>query len=324
MQPNGTLWLGYFAVPGTFNGAELQTLVDFPAVNGSLRQVMVYYTAAAFSTAQVTALQTYATICENNHRPVQVVYAPDISGTTNLATLGDLSGLNSKNVSVCIGQDGAANGNDLYQATGKSITNAGNLLGCISFSQVSEDIADVGVYNITNGTENAVPAFANGTLFQNTSVSLQNQLNIYRYIFCRAFTDYPQGGAPGTFWNDSHCAILQSSDYAFIENNRTIDKVVRLLRPAYLPFLNSNIDLNSDGTLTIAQVVILQTAGDNALSGMLVPGINGVKELSAQKTTVDPTQNIISTGKLVVAEQLLGQAIARGITLNIGYVKKIS
>ena len=45
-------------------------------------------------------------------------------------------------------------------------------------------------------------------------------------------------GYEGTFWNDSYTCILQNSDYAYIENNRTIDKAVRNLYVTYLPDLN--------------------------------------------------------------------------------------
>jgi hypothetical protein len=179
---------------------------------------------------------------------------------------------------------------------------------------VNESIAWVAQHNITDGVENNVPAFGTGETWAGLSSSgTPLQLNNYRYIHSRNFI-----GQIGTYFNDSHCAVIQSSDYSKIENNRTIDKVIRLLRVAYLPDLNSPLLLNRDGTLTNSQVAYFQSKGDTALADMVRNS-----ELSAQKTSVDPAQNVQSTGKLVIREQILATPAANFIQVNIGYVLAI-
>jgi hypothetical protein len=46
-------------------------------------------------------------------------------------------------------------------------------------------------------------------------------------------------------------------------------------------------------------------------------------ELSNQKVTVSSAQNVLTTGKLVIAVELLPIGVARAITVNIGFVTSL-
>jgi len=48
------------------------------------------------------------------------------------------------------------------------------------------------------------------------------------------------------------------------------------------------------------------------------------QELSAFKVIIDPAQNLLQTGTLIVTVQLLPEAIARNIVVNLGFVSSIS
>jgi hypothetical protein len=307
MQPKGVLYLGFYAVPSTYDFSDLTTMQNF--ANGEIRKAFVYADGTTYTSAKANAAQLVCTNLFTAHKPLStVILAFDYSAAT-LSALADLSALSNKNISICIGQDGDNLGFALYKAAGKSITNGGALLGSTALAAVHEDIAWISKFNISDGAENNVAAFANGVLVSACSDSLLSTLNDYRYIF-----PIKKVGYEGTFWNDSHCAIIKTSDYAYIENNQVIDKAVRLLYAAYLPDLNSPLTVNNDGTLKDTTVAYFKATGDNALAQMERDG-----ELSAANVTINTAQNVLSTSQLIVSVVIVPVGVARNIVVNIGY-----
>jgi hypothetical protein len=315
INPKGNLYVGVFPVPvSTYDFEEILTMQNY--ANGAMRQVAVYKDAATTASGIVTdttALQAVAETLEGLHMPISVLYAANIKAISDISTLENLSTATNENVSVTISQDGGGQGADLYVTSGKSITNIGALLGTVSKSSVSDSIAWIELYDVSNGTECEVAAFANGDLYTSYSQSLLNTLNSYRYIFLTK-----RVGLNGTWWNDSHTAVTQSSDYAYIENVRTIDKAIRGIYSGLLPKLNSPLVLNSDGTMTDNTIAILTAAARPNLDQMVRD-----TELSAYAITIDPDQDVLTTSELVIAVQLVGIGVARNITVNIGYTISI-
>lgn len=312
MQPKGVVYLAFYAVPSTYDFTDLITIQQF--ANGEIRQGLVYCDATTYTSGKVQAAQAVCDTLFANHMPLSSVLVTFDYSAATLATMADLSGLASKNISIVIGQDGDGLGYELYKATGKSITNIGAVLGAVSLAKVSDDIAWIAKFNISDGTENNVPAFANGVLFSAQSKSLLSTLNSHRYIF-----SITKVGYVGTVLNDSHTAVIQTSDYAYIENNRVIDKAVRLLYSAYLPDLNSPLVVNGDGTLKDTTVAYFEATGEGSLDQM-----ERDEEISAKSVTIDPTQNVLSSSQLIVSVKLVPVGVARNIVVNIGYTLSIS
>ena len=317
LQPKGNLWIGFYPVPSTYNFVELQDLQQF--AKGTLRQVLIYNIAAR-TAAQVasdcTAIQASEIVLEGLNMPLSVVYAPNVAAITNFSTLTNLGLLLANKSSVCIAQDGGALGALLFLTSGVSITTGGALLGAISLASVDEDIAWVQKFNISNGVECDTLALSNGKLLTDpaVTVNLLNQLDSYRYIFLTTLVDYP-----GSYFNDSHCAIALSSDYAYIENNRTIDKAIRVGRAALLPSLNSPMAFNADGTLTNATIATFRGELITASSAMIRAG-----EISAQGITINPAQPALTTSSVIIAFQIVPNGVARNIIVNIGYATSIT
>lgn len=312
MNPKGVLYLCFYSVPSTYDFTDLVTIQQF--ANGEIRQAMVYCDGTTYTSGKITAAQAVCDDLFSQHMPLSSVLVTFNYAAASLSSIADLSSLDSKNVSIVIGQDGDALGWALYKAVGKSITNIGAVLGCVSLAKVSEDIAWIAKFNISDGTENNVSAFANGVNFSDCSTSLLNTLNSYRYIFT-----IKKVGIEGSFLNDSHTTIIQTSDYAYIENNRTIDKAVRLLYSNYLPDLNSPLVVNADGTLKDTTIAYFQSSGQSALEQMIRD-----EEISAASVTIDPTQDVLSTSELVVVVKLVPVGVARNIVVKIGYALSIS
>lgn len=315
MQPQGILWVGFFPVPSPYTFVDITTMQN--AAIGKIRQIGVFKDfASAYATADLTLIDA---ICKANFdakKPLSAIYGADLSGTTDISTLTDLSLLTANDVSDCISQDGAAQGNYLFLTVGKSITNIGALLGTVSLAKVSEDIAWVDKFNISNGVECEVIGFANGQKYTDAAITfnLLDALNTKRHIFLRKFV-----GRSGSYWNDSHTAIAVTSDYAYIENNRTIDKATRQLYAAYLPSLNAPLQLNRDGSLSDTTVAYLEGVGETSLDQMVRDG-----ELSDKAVTINPVQNVLSTSKIVIAVTLVIEGVARHIEIPIGFKPKIN
>lgn len=311
MNPGATLWFGYKQYNDLNQFSEVVDLCR--KANGKIRQLAVATPDTAFATTLVGYLQTQAQALEAADMPAVILYTANITSIASLTT--DLSTLNAPKVSVIIGQDGGATGKALFDAQSRSISCIGNALGCVSLASVHESIAWLQKFNVASG-ELDVPAFADGSLYTETSTGVIDTLNTNRYIFLRKFN-----GIGGTYYNDSHvCAPIANNDYAYIEANRTMDKAIRGVRAYLLPQLNGPVKVDAaTGKLDTAFISALETLGGRALEQMERDG-----ELSGYKVVINPDQNVLSTGQLVINIAQVPKGIMRSIIVKIGFVTKIS
>jgi hypothetical protein len=307
IQPKGNLFVGLYAVPSTYDFAEVQTIQTSTLVNGSIRQLGVYVDGTNYTAALTTALQTQATALDVLKMPLSIVLGANILAATDITTLTDLSTYSNNKVSVVISQDNGGQGLALWNATGKSITTLGATLGAVALAAVNEDIAWVGKFNLSNGTELESLGFCNGTSGQ--SASALDAIDLKRYIFLRKFPNLA-----GSFFNDSHTAITKSSDYAYIENNRVIDKAIRGVDTALIPSLNSPLLLNANGTLANSTIAFLEAQAVVVTNDMVRNG-----EASAIGVLINPNQNVATTSKVIVTINIVPVGVARNIQVNIGF-----
>lgn len=312
IQPKGILFVGIFPVPvGPYIFSELATLQVY--ANGDIRQTGIYKTGTEFSTADITAIQAVLNTLESQKQPMSVLFAPSINATANISSLVDLSPLSGNKVSVVISQDAGGKGYELYLTTNKTISNLGNLIGVVSLSQVQENIGWVGKFNNSDGLELEAIGFGNGQRFVDVSESTLSIVNDRRYVFLRKFPNLV-----GSYYNDSHTAIVSNSDYAYIERNRVIDKAIRGVYLNLLPLLNSPLTLNADGTLSNATVAYLESQASISINEMVRKG-----EVSAAAVSIDPAQDVLTTSEVVVTITLIPIGTARNIIVNIGYSTKL-
>ena len=321
MQPQGQLYVGINPIPTSFTFGEISSQQVFSG--GIIRQVGVYIDGIStaeggspfvFNAGDLTTIHTEITTNDDRlHMPLSALYCANIAGTTDLTTLPNLSVLSAYKASAVISQDGSAFGNFLYQTAGFTIGNLGALLGTVAFGSVSDDIMWVGKFNISNGQECNVPAFGNGTLVSSVSQNLLTALDNNRYIFLLKYI-----GNAGTFWNEGNTAVSESSDYAYIENNRVIDKADRGIYASLLPALGSPLIVNADGTLTNETIAYLTGLAKVNLDQMVRD-----QELSAYAIVINPAQNVLSTSTLIITVQLVPVGVARTIEVNIGYTVSI-
>tara|TARA_R110000796_G_scaffold74629_8_gene167827 strand:- start:6286 stop:7479 length:1194 start_codon:yes stop_codon:yes gene_type:complete len=282
---------------------------------GEIRQAVVLKPATDFDASELAPLQASCDTLEAQHKPLSVLYACNFMGVSS-AAITDLRALDSKNISVVFGMDGNGIGSTLAIAYTKSFTCAGTVLGVLSGSKVSENIGWVGAFNVNKNDINEydVIKLADGRLFDTIAISEKDALSVKGYIFLLKHI-----GLAGSYFNDSYTCISASDDFAFIENNRTIDKAVRNTRTFLLPKLNSPLFVNSNGTLTEDTIASFKNDAERSLEELQRNG-----ELSAFSVTIDPDQDVLSTSKVSITIKVVPVGVARNIVVNIGLAVRVS
>ena len=306
MNPEGVLYV--MVKTDTLAATDIATLQTF--AGGNIRQVGVFNTTML----AIADVQAACTALEEAHRPLSVVL------TYNGGSVADLSTLKSStaalaadgmcNVSLLIGCDAdtalqAALGDFAFYGC------IGACIGAISKAHVHESIAWVGNFPLGLKT----PALFTGNLIRNIATSDLEALNGNRCIF-----PVIHAGDADNYFNDSHTLDVDSSDYAYIENVRTIDKACRGIRGKLLPWLNSPLRVDpSNGQLESGMVSFLETTAGEALEEMEKAG-----EISGYKVEIDPAQNVLATSALEIVIKKVPVGVMRKVTVKIGYTTSLS
>lgn len=312
IQPKGKLFVGIYATSDatTFESVTLMQNIAL----GKIRQIGVYQKTTTFSTSQVGTLQA---IINNNvaaHKPLIAIYQGKMTSATTIAGLANLRALSAPSVSVVFGQDGAAKGYKLWKSHAYSIGCLGTTLGAVALANVNENIAWIAKFNVGSGTEYDTLAYCNGDAYSAQSEGTINNINTLGYIAFKKYVDF----ISGSYFNDSHTATPEAGDFAYIENNRVFDKAIRGLRVALLPQLASPLKVNSDGTLSEDVIGYFQSLCDRSLGDM-----QKNNEISSYSVVIDPSQNVLSTSELVIQVSIIPLAVARTITVNVGFTLSI-
>lgn len=312
-NPSGQLWVGFFAIPGSYTFAEI-TLMQ-TAAQGTIRQIGVFKDSAAYASSDLTLMDgVIKTYNDAKHKPLSALYAADLKATADITAIADLSVLTAYKTSSIIGQDGAGLGAFLFYTTGKSVTQLGIALGLLSASAVSEDFGQPAKFNLSDGVENAIPAFANGQLLSDAALSdaALDAIDAKRQIFGQRYVGYA-----GTYFNDNHCAVSTASDYAYINDNRVIDKAIRGIYTALIPYLKSKLLKNADGTLSDITIAFLQSQALQPLYQMSRDQDLG--EVAEDDVYINPGQNVTATSLVIINVKLNENGIARNIQIPISF-----
>ena len=314
MSPSGTLYLAV-KLTGDVSKADIKNLQYYAL--GTIRQMGIFTpTAANLSDYQVacTGINGVETGLEQEHQPLCVI-AGIGKGSLTLATLK--SGVSHvmagrSNVSIIVSCDlDTAITEKLGESNFAFYGCVGNALGALSNAAVNESIAWVGKFPLGL----TKPGFITGEPVNEVSMADLDLINNNRYIFVRTHT-----GDAGNYYNDSHTLDLPTSDYAYIENVRTMDKAVRGIRTNLLPFLNSPLYVDADtGKMSATTVATLQTAAGKALEDMEKAG-----ELSGYKVEIDPAQNVLSTSEVEIQIKNVPVGVVRTMKVKIGLTAKLS
>lgn len=311
INPSISLYVGLFTpAVTTYDFAEIKTMQNF--AEGRIRNVAVYAPATVYSSANMTALQAIATNLEAGMTPVSILFAATEDDYTALPAI---SATGLKNVSAVVAQDGAGLGATLFADDGNtndySVSCIGLALGVVSLAKVHEAIS--WVQKFPSGID--TPALVDGTLIKTIDRANLEALDTKRYLF---LTKYPSFA--GSYWNDSHTLDLATSDYAYIESERTMDKAVRGIYAYLVPYLSGPIYVDpATGKMRGDTVSTLEDVAGKALETMEKEG-----ELSGYAVTIDPDQNVLSTSQVEFVIQKVGVAVMRKAKINISYTTSLT
>ena len=291
--------------------------------NFSIRQLGIYVNGT-FTAAMCTSAQAQVTALTDAKKPaISIIMGADFKIITSVANLVaiNLKALTAPNVSVTVGQDDDVKGKALWETSGEfSPTIMGAVLGAMSKASVNENIGWVAKFNIVEGgaeLENPALAISISSAKQriaSTSATDLGNIDSAGYIY--AIKRY---GIAGTYLQDSHTAVVITSDYKTIEANRTIDKAIRGVRSYLVTELNAPVMVDASGKLSVDHVKYLESLASTALDQMVRD-----RELSVFQVNIDPLQNVVSSSTINVTLNLVPVGVSRSINVNIGFVTSIS
>ena len=329
------------AASSCVQAADLKALQNY--ANGEIRQCGVLTPSLTYDTTH-NLLYEYQDACTNissgleaDHKPMSIVMT--VTGKTiTLGTTGSgetesidttsqtavddakLSVFTASspahtatgrcNVSLLIGCDLDT---DLGQKLGHYAYYGclGICLGAISKAAVNESIAWVQKFPL--GLK--APGLISGELIKDLTTANLEAMHGNRYIFVLTHV-----GDADNYFNDSHTLDVETSDYAYIENVRTIDKACRGVRANLLPYLNAPLKVDAEtGKLDAPMVAFLETTAGKALEDMEKAG-----ELSGYKAEIDPEQNVLATSTVEIVIKQVPVGVMRKINVKIGFSTKLS
>ncbi|HMO63300.1 MAG TPA: DUF2586 family protein [Ferruginibacter sp.] len=311
INPNAILWVGIFDEPtGEHTFDEVQLVRA--ASNNKVRKVGVF-TREPYAEGHISLLQQQYNAAAEIISMFEIFYAPDFKDV-DTDNLPDLSAATSPNVHLLAAQDGGAYGAQLFAAANFSIGIIGAALGAISLARVNENIGWVEKFNMAvDGGELDVPALANGVLVKNLANNITKGNGILdgkRLIFLK---QYPN--ITGSYFNDSHGACPATSDYAYAEDNITIDKAIRGIYARMMPKVNGpSLLQKGTGKLAAESLSILENAAGDYLKEMEAAG-----EISGYTVFIDPEQDVKATNQIVVEISNTSIGVNRNFIINIGF-----
>lgn len=238
------------------------------------------------------------------HRPIFFAVAGH-GLQQDLSTAADLRTKAADSVSVVVAAD---------QLLLPSEPAIGALLGTISAAQVHLCIGWVGGFQLSSEGSFLQAGLSNGRANEDLLPGDLAGLHDKGYIVA---LQHP--GADGFFFSDSPTCTAADSDFAQLENTRTVNKAARLIRTALLPQLKGPLKLNADGTLQAQVLTELEQKGRTALEVNM--SRNG--ELSALDVYIDPEQQVLSGSLLQVKFSLVPVGVARQIEASIGLTSSL-
>jgi len=246
-------------------------------------------------TAAITTAQALAVEYRDQYKPLRVIL-PVYAYTGTAADLADLKTRSDNRVAVMIGDSASG-----------STAGVGILLGRLASygNQVQRNAGRVknGALPITAGyigSETVEDAGGDVTVIHD-----KGYITLRRHV-----------GKAGYFFTDDPTATAATDDYSSLANGRVIDKAIFLSYITYLEELLDEILIDPDtGQISTAQAKYLQqlatTAIDNAMTA--IGNISGVT------VEVDPSQNVLSTGKVCIKLRIVPVGYAREIEIELGF-----
>jgi phosphohistidine swiveling domain-containing protein len=224
------------------------------------------------------------------HTPIRILLGGRVDVTTNVPQ--DLKLQTNNAVGVVCGDTSATSNNAAV----------GLVLGKVAKAPVSTSIARVKDGPLVGITA----AYIGATLSENFS---QRTVLIDKGAI--TLTTYYQ--RTGYYLSDDQMAAVPTDDYTNLVNGRVIDKAQRISYQVYVDELHNAVPIDPITGLISPEVV-------KSLEGKIEQAVRTAMgtEVSSFDAFIDPNQNILATGKLVVNESIVPFGYTRKIEIILG------
>ena len=255
------------------------------------------YTAA-------TELQTTLTNFEGEFRPC-VGILDGLAFNDSITDLKDLQTLTENKIGICL-----ANTDEDAATNEFKSTSIGAVVGKFAGIPVQRSIG-----RVKDGSLNNKNYHLGSTSYEVLTTSDMDTLSNKGYIYAR-----PYIGKDGAYFDSDPTATVVTDDYNTISRNRVINKAIELAYATYVNELNDEVVTNADGTLPIAAATYYQGLVETQIGIQM----ENTGEISAFSVFVDPSQNVVVSGELVVEITIVPVGINNKITVKLGFSSSLN
>ncbi|MBN2814979.1 MAG: DUF2586 family protein [Bacteroidales bacterium] len=133
-------------------------------------------------------------------------------------------------------------------------------------------------------------------------------------------TTYPQRS--GFYWGIDNTCSAADDDFSTIVNRRVIDKAMLIAYNTYVTELMDEIEIDPEtGRIAAGKVAYYQGKIDNALALLMQAGgeVSGGGYEGGKFAYINPAQNVLSTGKVVINLKIVPVGYSKTIEVNLGF-----
>lgn len=124
-----------------------------------------------------------------------------------------------------------------------------------------------------------------------------------------------RSGSTGYYFGvDNMC---ESGDYRILVHGRVIDKVQRIAAKAYLPFIENDMRMESDGSINASDAIYLQSVLESAIRAEMSEQISDIK------VNVPVKQDVINTSTVNIQVSVLPLGYSSYININLGLTTQL-
>lgn len=280
------------------------------ALNPSAAEAAPTAGITADAIAAIGLAQAFADMEFSKFRPVDILLEGRKFTAATMAAAENLRTKTAPNVSIMISRDGSR------QA---ALVAAGHT-GSANYAAVGfalGKLAGIGVQVNIGKRKDGPLGWSNATLSGGQQVVLLSDADLDTlsdkgYLFVTQDT-----GQEGFFFNDDPTCAPLDNDYCYITRNRVINKAARIARQVYVVELLDEVSVDPDtGRLSNLTIKTFEDAIKTQIEDLMLQ----VGEADAVTVFIDPVQNVLATGELVVLVQIQPKGYARFIKVKLKLV----
>lgn len=201
---------------------------------------------------------------------------------------------------------------------GDTVENSNTAMIGVALGRVAEVDVQVHIGRVKDGALKVAAAYigAEDACVSDAVETLYNN----GYIVPRCFV-----GKSGYFFADDCLATADNDDYRSLARRRVIDKAYRVAYTALLEYVNDNLDVTNEGTLTaMSAKAIEQEVESKIYNSMTAEGnlsTDGDGDTGV-KVSVDTTNDVVATNTINVRIQVKPYGYAKFIEVKLGFLKE--